>query len=156
MVILKVCCAEQWADALHQWLGITDDCVHMVTKGKDCQLEGKKFQFLITSYNFVPKLKDQLQELGPQVMVLDEAHSIKASKVPQAQSSSAVCMFAFLPGHASSASVILGVQAHRFTDEWRQCCYQRPIIHQILHHSQSEACKPVCCRACALRRQSPC
>jgi SWI/SNF-related matrix-associated actin-dependent regulator 1 of chromatin subfamily A len=78
---LDLCCAEQWADALHQWLGITDDCVHMVTKGKDCQLEGKKFQFLITSYNFVPKLKDQLQELAPQVMVLDEAHSIKASKV---------------------------------------------------------------------------
>ena len=24
--------AEQWADALHQWLGITDDCVHMVAK----------------------------------------------------------------------------------------------------------------------------
>ncbi|KAL0028605.1 hypothetical protein WJX79_005056 [Trebouxia sp. C0005] len=76
---------EQWADALHQWLGITDDCVHMVTKGKDCQLEGKKFQFLITSYNFVPKLKDQLQELGPQVMVLDEAHSIKASKSVRTQ-----------------------------------------------------------------------
>jgi len=80
-VILGLCFAEQWADALHQWLGITDDCVHMVAKGKDCQLEGKKFQFLITSYNFVPKLKDQLQELAPQVMVLDEAHSIKASKV---------------------------------------------------------------------------
>ncbi|KAL0034775.1 hypothetical protein WJX77_006947 [Trebouxia sp. C0004] len=76
---------EQWADALHQWLGITDDCVHMVTKGKDCQLEGKKFQFLITSYNFVPKLKDQLQELAPQVMVLDEAHSIKASKSVRTQ-----------------------------------------------------------------------
>ena len=74
--------AEQWADALHQWLGITDDCVHIVTKGKDCQLEGKDFQFLITSYNFVTKLKEQLQILAPKVMVLDEAHSIKASKVP--------------------------------------------------------------------------
>ena len=73
--------AEQWADALHQWLGITDDHVHMVSKGKDCQLEGKTFQFLITSYNFVPKLKDQLQILDPQVVVLDEAHYIKASKV---------------------------------------------------------------------------
>ena len=73
--------AEQWADALHQWLGITDDCVHIVTKGKDCQLEGKDFQFLITSYNFVTKLKEQLQILAPKVMVLDEAHSIKASKV---------------------------------------------------------------------------
>lgn len=52
----------------------------MLLQGKDCQLEGKKFQFLITSYNFVPKLKDQLQTLAPQVMVLDEAHSIKASK----------------------------------------------------------------------------
>lgn len=49
-------------------------------QGKDCQLEGKTFQFLITSYNFVPRLKDQLQMLAPQVMVLDEAHSIKASK----------------------------------------------------------------------------
>lgn len=49
-------------------------------QGKDCQLEGRKFQFLITSYNFVPKLKEQLQTLAPQVIVLDEAHSIKASK----------------------------------------------------------------------------
>ena len=52
----------------------------MLLQGKDCQLEGRKFQFLITSYNFVPKLKDQLQTLAPQIMVLDEAHSIKASK----------------------------------------------------------------------------
>ena len=153
----------------------------MVTKGKDCQLEGKKFQFLITSYNFVPKLKDQLQELAPQVMVLDEAHSIKASKVQhthlahelvaistdsmngkmhvvglsqQARSSSA--MFAFSPGHVSSASVILGVYAHRFTDEWCHRWHQRPTIHETLHGSQSEACKAVCCRACAHRRQSPC
>lgn len=55
------------------------DCCD-VWQGKDCQLEGRKFQFLITSYNFVPKLKDQLQTLAPQVMVLDEAHCIKASK----------------------------------------------------------------------------
>lgn len=82
-VNMQTCPAEQWADALHQWLGITDDCVHMVTKGKDCQLEGKKFQFLITSYNFVSKLKEQLQTLAAKVMVLDEAHSIKASKVRQ-------------------------------------------------------------------------
>ena len=57
--------------------------MHMVSKGKDCQLDGKNFQFLITSYNFMPKLKDQLQTLAPQVIVLDEAHSIKASKVRQ-------------------------------------------------------------------------
>ena len=54
--------------------------VMLPLQGKDCQLEGKQFQFLITSYNFVPKLKDQLQTLAPKVIVLDEAHSIKASK----------------------------------------------------------------------------
>ena len=34
--------AEQWADALHQWLGITDDCVHMVAKV--CVLSSKSMQ----------------------------------------------------------------------------------------------------------------
>lgn len=78
----SVCCAEQWADALHQWLGITDEHVYMVTKGKDCDnLLGKKFQFVITSYNFMKQLRSPLEELAPQIVVLDEAHMIKASDV---------------------------------------------------------------------------
>ena len=76
------CSAEQWADALHQWLGITDEHVHMVTKGKHCRnLEGKKFQFIITSYNFMKDLRGPLETIvAPQVMILDEAHMIKGSK----------------------------------------------------------------------------
>lgn len=34
--------AEQWADALHQWLGITDDCVHMVAKVRAMSSESSK------------------------------------------------------------------------------------------------------------------
>ena len=102
-------CAEQWADALHQWLGITDDHVHMVSKGKDCQLQGKKFQFLITSYNFVPKLKDELLDLAPQVMVLDEAHYIKASKVREA------CVHTRCPGICEDVS--MQVQASSASSE---------------------------------------
>ena len=34
--------AEQWADALHQWLGITDDCVHMVAKVSVLRCESKQ------------------------------------------------------------------------------------------------------------------
>ena len=54
----------------------------MVTKGKDCRnLEGKTFQFIITSYNFMKDLRGPLETtVGPQVVVLDEAHMIKGSK----------------------------------------------------------------------------
>lgn len=56
----------------------------MITKGKDCNnLLGRKFQFLITSYNFMKQLRSPLEELGPQIVVLDEAHMIKASEVSQ-------------------------------------------------------------------------
>ena len=54
----------------------------MVTKGKHCKdLTSKKFQFVITSYNFMKDLRGPLEDLVPQVMVLDEAHMIKAKDV---------------------------------------------------------------------------
>lgn len=43
--------AEQWADALHQWLGITDDCVHMVAKVSVMSHESMhKRLWLVSSY----------------------------------------------------------------------------------------------------------
>ena len=73
--------AEQWADALHQWLGVTEDRVHLINSGKDCNIQHRKFQFLILSYNFVGKLREQLEELDPKLMVLDESHCIKSKTV---------------------------------------------------------------------------
>ena len=46
-------CAVQWADALHQWLGITEDRVHVVTGKHNQSLAGRRFEFLIVSYNMV-------------------------------------------------------------------------------------------------------
>ena len=43
----------QWADALHQWLGITEDRVHVVTGKHNQSIAGRRFEFLIVSYNMV-------------------------------------------------------------------------------------------------------
>lgn len=48
--------AEAWADALHRWLGITADRMHIVHNGKDAQNVPKSAEFLIVSYNFVQKM----------------------------------------------------------------------------------------------------
>ena len=48
--------AEQWADALHRWLGITEERVHVVHSHKDAERWPPACKFLIVSYNFVPKM----------------------------------------------------------------------------------------------------
>lgn len=48
--------AESWADALHRWLGITADRMHIVHSGKDAANVPNNIQFLIVSYNFVQKM----------------------------------------------------------------------------------------------------
>lgn len=64
--------AEQWADALHQWLGITEQRMMIINSGKDVHLVKHMFDpgsrkrsrdFLILSYNFVGKLRDFLDEM---------------------------------------------------------------------------------------------
>ncbi len=51
--------AVQWADALHQWLGITEDRVHVVTGKHNQSLAGRRFEFLIVSYNMVRTALDR-------------------------------------------------------------------------------------------------
>ena len=49
--------AEQWADAVHRWLGVTEDRVQIVHSNKDAEAPRPPgLQFLIISYNFVPKM----------------------------------------------------------------------------------------------------
>ena len=45
--------AAQWAQALYDWLMVTEDKVHVVTGSRDSSLAGRRFQFLIVSYNMV-------------------------------------------------------------------------------------------------------
>ena len=62
--------AEQWADALHRWLGVTEDHVHVVHSSKDAQrVPQKGLQFLIVSYNFVPKMVQCQWGLGNEAVV---------------------------------------------------------------------------------------
>ena len=69
---------EQWADALHKWLGVTEDRVHIVHTGKDADaVRGKTdFDFLIVSYNFLDKMELQGKY---RVLIVDESHYIKDS-----------------------------------------------------------------------------
>ena len=37
-------CAEQWVDALVEWLGITEDQIHVTNSGRDTDLTGRSFK----------------------------------------------------------------------------------------------------------------
>ena len=45
--------AEQWADALVEWLGITEDQIHVTNCGRDTDLTGRCFKVCApcTSYS---------------------------------------------------------------------------------------------------------
>lgn len=60
-------CAEQWADALHRWLGFTESDFHIVYDKKDANFVRKNVKFLIISYDWVPKLKMELERKAFQV-----------------------------------------------------------------------------------------
>ena len=48
---------EQWADALHRWLGVTEDRLRVVHSGKDAAaVPAAGLDFLIVSYNFLDKM----------------------------------------------------------------------------------------------------
>jgi hypothetical protein len=42
--------AEAWADAVHDWLKVPDDDMHIVFNGKQTEITGRRFKFLIISY----------------------------------------------------------------------------------------------------------
>ena len=66
---------EQWADALHKWLGVTEDRVHIVHNGKDAAaVPAAGLDFLIVSYNFLDRM-DLAGRYG--VVIVDESHYIK-------------------------------------------------------------------------------
>ncbi len=51
--------AEQWADALVEWLGVTEERVHVTNTKRDADLTGRRFDCLIASYNFLGDLTDR-------------------------------------------------------------------------------------------------
>ena len=73
--------AEQWADALHSWLGITDQHIHIVHTSADCRFRARHPKFVITSYNFLGKLKEDIETRDYRIVVVDESHYIKDWKV---------------------------------------------------------------------------
>ena len=65
----EFCGAEQWADALHDWLHITEKRFLIVNTGKDADLAKHIFcghkatrDFLIISYTFLSRLKDVIAD----------------------------------------------------------------------------------------------
>lgn len=50
---------EQWADALHRWLGVVEDRIYVVHSGKDAlnvPQDRRALDFVIISYNFLDKM----------------------------------------------------------------------------------------------------
>jgi len=57
LIIAPSSLREQWADALHRWLGVTEDRVHIVNTRKDAaNVPENGIDFLIVSYNFLDKM----------------------------------------------------------------------------------------------------
>ena len=46
-------------DALVEWLGVTEDHVHVTNSKRDTDLTGRRFACLIASYNFLGDLVDR-------------------------------------------------------------------------------------------------
>ena len=60
LIIAPSSLREQWADALHKWLGVTEDRVHIVNTGKDAAKVPIGLDFLIVSYNFLDKMVSRI------------------------------------------------------------------------------------------------
>jgi len=57
LVIAPSSLREQWADAVHKWLGVTEQRVYIVHSGKDARaVPATGIDFLILSYNFLDKI----------------------------------------------------------------------------------------------------
>lgn len=78
LIIAPSSLREQWADALHRWLGVTEHRVVIINSKADTvrlqgRLEDNSFDFLIISYNFL----DKMDLDGYKLIVVDESHYIK-------------------------------------------------------------------------------
>ena len=75
----------QWADALHQWLRVTEDDVGVVANGKDTRGLGRRF--VIINYDLIPKMHAALREQKFKFVICDEAHYIKNHKAKRSKES---------------------------------------------------------------------
>ncbi|EIE23396.1 P-loop containing nucleoside triphosphate hydrolase protein [Coccomyxa subellipsoidea C-169] len=85
LIIVPSSLREQWVDALVEWLGITEEQVHVTNTRKDTDLTGRKYQCLIASYNFLGNLEANDRDLDFRVVIMDEAHYIKNKKSGRSQ-----------------------------------------------------------------------
>jgi SWI/SNF-related matrix-associated actin-dependent regulator 1 of chromatin subfamily A len=73
----------QWADAIHEWLRVTEEHVSVVSSGKDTKKLDNRF--VVISYDFIPKMHHLLKEKKFQMIVCDEAHYIKNHKAKRSK-----------------------------------------------------------------------
>ena len=73
----------QWAEAIHEWLRVTENHVSIVTTGKDTKSLDNRF--VIMSYDFVPKMCHLIKEKKFQMIICDEAHYIKNHKAKRSK-----------------------------------------------------------------------
>ncbi|KAJ9533400.1 hypothetical protein QJQ45_026449 [Haematococcus lacustris] len=96
LVVTPSSLRQQWADALKKWIGVLDIDIHTVFSKTDQQmvLDARKsrlvdkhirlpFRILVISYDYLDRAQEELQGLGFQVVVLDEAHYIKNHQASQ-------------------------------------------------------------------------
>jgi hypothetical protein len=65
LVVAPSALREQWADALHRWLGVTEGRCHIVHSGKDAAAVPPNIDFLIVSYNFLDKMVRRARRRPP-------------------------------------------------------------------------------------------
>ncbi|GLI68485.1 hypothetical protein VaNZ11_012913 [Volvox africanus] len=85
LVVVPKSLRETWADALFMWLKLTDQDVFVINGPPDIEeLRGSqpplRPQVIVVSYDTLSRAPEQLRELNPKMVVLDEAHYIKNGK----------------------------------------------------------------------------
>ena len=77
---------ELWADELNKWLGAVEADICIMNSARDFPPPSRKYNFLITSYNYMEEIAAMVAEASLEVVVLDESHYIKSNKVTAASS----------------------------------------------------------------------
>ena len=71
-----IAAVEAWADALHRWLGITEDKMKVIRSNKDL-VPTAGVDWVVVSYSMIQRKSTELTAKRFSVVIVDESHCIK-------------------------------------------------------------------------------
>ena len=81
LILCPASLRHTWADALNEWLGVTDSRMCVVDSPKEwLGANFSRFDFVIMSYDSVQKLNDDISAAKFRTVICDEVHYLKSAK----------------------------------------------------------------------------